>query len=1619
MQHQSGQFLDVYMVTQDYGSSDLASAGREMADQIASSIRRSGRPAWFAPQLAILLFTEPEPPEECQVESVGPPSTLTTLVQDFCSGIDDGLRSCANPAGVPLIGCSVAAIADAEECKVRRRAATLTVLVARETDLCAFVGSGRGFFSSEAGHELAVRQCLEELDYDRANRTRDGGQARPEEGFVIAFFPSFAVRQAGELRSPVASENRMRKAHSYLRMRIPTGIPIFGAGAADSGERRWSHVVCGGRAIANGITCARIHTALRFDIRMTHNFQDSGHALVVTELKEGTEGVMPLSVDGKPAGSVLGPLMNGRPFQVFRAWEPGYASESLLSIEQRASSEFRLMRPVAQHTVLRPVAHDEKCLASWRQSIGDEVENGELGGGLVISLSCYGTYTLLDNPLQPADPIFEQRLAAARDDLKGIPMLSALAFGELGIGSDNREQVQNFHNVSVILADNLAHEQRQLRQLKVVADFSQELLGRLREVEDATGRAVGQEAALNVIAECISRATAALGYDGGRILTISEADETISSRCEWGVGKSLGTAGPAYCLDESNIMGRICRGDERLHYISVWEVPVGDRTLGSQTITQLWDGNCLGVLQLFRASHRKSIDAGERSTLVAIAAQTAVHLSRIEQHSILTTLEKGVREAISVEMDDHTDGYCHFANVAAEVLGVPFCLIRVLDRTRCYLKLVGGKGELYRLTDNSKRKFVDVRTSRCVSKVVFELQKSRPPDSPPEIEVKITYGPETEPTVTEELSSNLSGLYSRIRTYAACALVTPQGQTIGAITFASYRNDLASADKKALIRSIASRAALVARAFRGTVANQALHQSYGALADLQALVMSASGPEAFDEAARLLVQRVIQIIPSEACTLHCFEEGRLIRLKAAAPDESIHDKREWDLLNEDDHGFLLHLATGSGMFRMAGDQLRLHQKIRNRSGVWNWLKKSLKLHSIMAIPLVAASGKRLGHITLYNRLNEQDQAEDDVHFGDVEEGLVSFLRDIATHLVEWADLQSRYDSRAERGSDLIERLGTSIVGAADESVNFFSRLAEVIARSAHADICSIYLFSSSQSVPILRGCHGWVDSSGCVGEVSFRMTNGCGRDEVVAMKPLVAQDVRLHSRVKETHDDAYSLAKYGPRDPKITYDMTILPLRTGKTAIGVMTLDRRLPVELASVMRFDDLGGVGMQLAAQLAALAISTFQAAFEGRDLLKTDAPAAMRVFTQLMAASNRHPNLNAVAEQIAVSFSARLCGIFIVDDRAEHRPLVLKGASGILGRYVDQLTIERYDGLLGEAYDDVQVKICSTPGACRFIGRCADALSSSLAPGALENLLVVPLPDSNGCGGLLVLANQETEHTADEQVAEMRGRLVQLLGSSIILVVRNATDTLYRSKLLAAIGDEQLRGHGATWVVNLLHALRGDLQTLESALAELRRLSNGDDTFLGLCLRMENARTHLVTSVASFHSDLIRDWTEEPTYVQEAVQKAIEFEREALEERHVEVQHEIPSSLMVLADEGPLAVVIANLIRNAIKALPPTGGVVRLTSEVCGQAVILAVADTGRGMRPEEIERAKKATPPIRTSIGNLKGVGLPICKLILDRWQARLDINSEGEGLGTTVTLHLRLAKGLGNGESARS
>ena len=148
-------------------------------------------------------------------------------------------------------------------------------------------------------------------------------------------------------------------------------------------------------------------------------------------------------------------------------------------------------------------------------------------------------------------------------------------------------------------------------------------------------------------------------------------------------------------------------------------------------------------------------------------------------------------------------------------------------------------------------------------------------------------------------------------------------------------------------------------------------------------------------------------------------------------------------------------------------------------------------------------------------------------------------------------------------------------------------------------------------------------------------------------------------------------------------------------------------------------------------------------------------------------------------------------------------------------------------------------------------------------------------------------------------------------------------------------------------------------------------------------------------------------QPIALHDAVEQLRAFFAYQLETKGVELDNAVPASLYVHADGNILALLLRNLIGNALK-FTEAGGRIRLAAQPVPPALVdVTVADTGAGMTAAQVAKLfggnlNQTVEGTRSERGT--GLGLILCRDFVERSGGELRVDS-APGQGTAVTFSL--------------
>ncbi|MFN3476423.1 MAG: sensor histidine kinase [Candidatus Methylomirabilales bacterium] len=266
-----------------------------------------------------------------------------------------------------------------------------------------------------------------------------------------------------------------------------------------------------------------------------------------------------------------------------------------------------------------------------------------------------------------------------------------------------------------------------------------------------------------------------------------------------------------------------------------------------------------------------------------------------------------------------------------------------------------------------------------------------------------------------------------------------------------------------------------------------------------------------------------------------------------------------------------------------------------------------------------------------------------------------------------------------------------------------------------------------------------------------------------------------------------------------------------------------------------------------------------------------------------------------------------------------------------------------------------------------------------------------------------NRELKAEVERATQELAARHEELRQAHARLF--DVQQQLNRTERLAMAG--QLAAMVAHEIGTPLHSISGHVQLLLQEGNLDREAVN----------RLKIIETQIARVVEILQALLTASSPAEPVFkpvdVNQLVQGLLDLIAPILSRKGVAVSTAFTPSLpSVTGDQAQLQQVFLNLIANALDAMPEGGTLRVMTRQVAsdqGSAtgdtdfVEMSVADTGRGIPPEHLDRIFE---PFFTTkeIGKGTGLGLAICQRIVKAHGGRIEVESR-VGVGTTFSILL--------------
>ncbi|MBB3003114.1 MULTISPECIES: PAS domain-containing hybrid sensor histidine kinase/response regulator [Paraburkholderia] len=258
----------------------------------------------------------------------------------------------------------------------------------------------------------------------------------------------------------------------------------------------------------------------------------------------------------------------------------------------------------------------------------------------------------------------------------------------------------------------------------------------------------------------------------------------------------------------------------------------------------------------------------------------------------------------------------------------------------------------------------------------------------------------------------------------------------------------------------------------------------------------------------------------------------------------------------------------------------------------------------------------------------------------------------------------------------------------------------------------------------------------------------------------------------------------------------------------------------------------------------------------------------------------------------------------------------------------------------------------------------------------------------------------------IHDMHGRLTGFAKVTRDMTESRRTDELEHS-------SEQMK----QFLAMLAHELRNPLAPVRNAIATMRLMPGASpeiDQARDLIDRQIVHLTRLVDDlldVGRITSGKI-ELREAPLDLCEVMRHAVDAARPFTAARRQRVDVHMPDApIAMTGDHTRLVQVLQNLLHNASKFSPDESRIV-IDTQSAARTVQIQVRDEGRGLRPDTFESIFGLFSQDRSMPGpseNGLGIGLMLCRSLIELHGGTISAASDGPGMGSTFTIRLPLSR----------
>lgn len=286
----------------------------------------------------------------------------------------------------------------------------------------------------------------------------------------------------------------------------------------------------------------------------------------------------------------------------------------------------------------------------------------------------------------------------------------------------------------------------------------------------------------------------------------------------------------------------------------------------------------------------------------------------------------------------------------------------------------------------------------------------------------------------------------------------------------------------------------------------------------------------------------------------------------------------------------------------------------------------------------------------------------------------------------------------------------------------------------------------------------------------------------------------------------------------------------------------------------------------------------------------------------------------------------------------------------------------------------------------------------------LVTCPLHELRNGGGALTYRHRHVRADGSDLHVEVSAAPLEVETAEgknrmIVEVIRDLNQELRHSQ-------EQRLSEIGFLAAGVAHEIRNPLASIQFGFASVNRhLEEGRYAAVADYMRVIEEEIGRCIDVTSRLLKLSASPSEQPELVvmNDVVADMLSLLKAEALRSGVEMTVDMAPKMRVIASDSEMRMLVLNLAQNAIHAMP-NGGRLSVVGRIEGESVTLAFQDTGIGIRDEDLSRIFDPFWSRRADGVQGTGLGLPICREILNHSGGKIAVTSElGKGTRFTIAL----------------